>query len=242
MLGLSPTEYKIYQQIVKLGTADAKDISKHANIAYTAVYPALTFLEEAELIIVHEGSKRTYTAQDPKLALQRLRRERENQLKAEQNKILEEIQTLEKESAPKEDTIAQLLTGRPASVESTLELIDTAQTSIAIMGWRFRSIDSAYTLVRHMRQARERGVRIRLLVDPEIHKEVETLLDVAKINYRKRKTPFVSIFIKDNMTCKLTVNRASNEKRISIVINDSEFCTAQTALFDTLWKKAKKTS
>ena len=92
-LGLTGYESQVYLALLKLGYADADEIALNAKIPMGRIYNVLSGLEEMHLVRAQETRPKRYVCVEPAMALSRLSKIRQEELKH----ASEEIKSLENE-------------------------------------------------------------------------------------------------------------------------------------------------
>ncbi len=82
-LGLTAYESQAYLALLKLGDAEASEIAINAKIPTGRIYNILSSLEEASLVRSQDTRPRRYTCVEPKTALERLWKNKQEELKYE---------------------------------------------------------------------------------------------------------------------------------------------------------------
>ena len=86
-LGLTSYESQAYIVLLKLGDAEADEISLNAKIPMGRIYNVLSSLEEAHLVRAQDTRPRRYACVDPAAALTRLSRTKQEELSLESREI-----------------------------------------------------------------------------------------------------------------------------------------------------------
>jgi len=91
-LGLTGYESQAYLTLLKLGDAEADEIAVSAKIPMGRIYSVLSGLEEARLVRTQNTRPRIYTCVNPTAALERLLKNKQEELKeaAEEMEVIVE--------------------------------------------------------------------------------------------------------------------------------------------------------
>ncbi len=102
-LGLSSYEAQAYLALIKLGIANAGEISLHGKIPLGRIYGVLSNLEDSYLIRAQETRPRRYMCIEVTAGLERLSKNKKEELKQKE----EEIDALVNELVPELSSVGQ---------------------------------------------------------------------------------------------------------------------------------------
>ena len=240
-LGLSQYEEAVYKAAIRLGRADARNISKESCVPITAVYPNLKTLAAKGLVQKIESDVALYEAKDPKIALSALLDSRKERLEKEYAAAMAELSAIRKsEEAPKEPVT--ISTGREISNKIFLELARNTKESLYIMGWGFFRTHHDYPMLRELKSLVEGGKDIRLITNHPKPLKNYMLKEIHKlgVDMRKHEMRNFSIIVRDGEETKITLKSPEIGPRVILHIEDPSLSTALKEYFLTRWRKAKK--
>jgi sugar-specific transcriptional regulator TrmB len=206
---MSLTEYeaKTYLSLIQIGTSNAGNLSKIAEIPHSKVYEVLARLEKKKLIEVQKGRPLFFKAIKPAIALQRIETElrdnlmhelyqRKNDLEilytkklgqiSQAYKMLGELDNFYEKNAaiePSEEFIWSIR-GKDNLSGQAKELIQSASVEVRLM----MPLDDFSELTAAIKAASSRGVKV-LLVIHELTGSVQRLKGAAEIFYDKSPLP-----------------------------------------------------
>lgn len=166
-LGVSAQEEHIYRALLGRPDVTTEALAPIVGMAADVLAPVLALLEKRGL--VRNPSLKGWVAAAPEVAVNLLLMERQVEL-TEARRVLPELQAeLARQSAAGSPVDVQVLPGDPQEqLRAFLQLLDGAQTHVAIMirppfiGAAPETIDAAKDA------ARKRGVRIKSILSPEV--------------------------------------------------------------------------
>ncbi len=164
-LGLTEYEAKTYVALVKIKTGSASDIHLVSGIPRSAVYGALTRLEERGTIEIQSAKPMRYRANPPETALEKLKdnfiAESEDALR-----LLEEIYQTRKIEAREE--AVWTISGVKNVSDKIIEMIRSAQKDIIFAASypSFHEVAKTYPIFKNMKDAiinkTEQGISVRV--------------------------------------------------------------------------------
>lgn len=237
--GLNTYESEAYTALVQQGIATAHELAKQSRVPYGKVYPVLAALEQKGFVKKYDGTPQRFMAIEPKLAITEAVRKQEQELKQLQDQSQRLITTLGTLSGkkPKEPLErVRIIEGYRNYLNLSVELHKKAKHE-------WRSISELSTYKPHLDAYREcikRGVKVRMLTS-----NVEALPEkTAKIALWKEVG--VEIRVIDFMPTKFsimddsdaTIRIATDERYLSLWIQNPSLAKSLKTYFDFLWEKA----
>ncbi|MXV62320.1 TrmB family transcriptional regulator [Natronorubrum sp. JWXQ-INN-674] len=131
-LGLQEYEARCFLALTQLPTGTAKQIHEISDVPRTRVYDAIRVLESQGLVEVQHSSPQQYRAVEIDEATQTLRKKYDDRIETLQGE-LESVEQREPDS--EDDSVQEVwsLTGHEAVESRTLDLIDEAESEIALL-------------------------------------------------------------------------------------------------------------
>ncbi len=206
-MNLTEYEAKAYLNLIQIGTSNAGNLSKIAEIPHSKIYEVLARLEKKKLIEVQKGRPLFFKAIKPAIALPRIETElrdnlthellqRKNDLEiiytkklgqiSQANKMLGELDNFYEKNAaiePSEEFIWSIR-GKDNLSNQAKELIQGASTEIRLM----MPLDDFSELTATIKTVSSRGVKV-LLVIHELTESVQKLKGSSEIFYDKSPLP-----------------------------------------------------
>ena len=197
-IGLTEDEAIIYNLLVSLGTSTVGNISSLSSFSRTKIYAILDKLLAKEWIKIATTNPKTFMAQDPRQVL--LNRKKS---------ILSACDLTEKELGPIYDGSKQDMdftsTYRGFSAfNKAIEMISAAENSVKIVT-PFRPREITNKAIEMIKDARSRGVDIKIVTSKKLEKQFEDIPSVKtfkedpsmKLDVRFRELPQVFMLITD---------------------------------------------
>ncbi|HVM45210.1 MAG TPA: helix-turn-helix domain-containing protein [Candidatus Thermoplasmatota archaeon] len=181
-LGLTEYGARCYVALLALQESEAAAVAEAAEVPRTKVYATLKDLADQGWVVALGGRPVRYRAAPP-----------DERIAAAEKRMAEEAQTAMRElqaryamGAQMVPFTAYLLRGRPAIEERTADLVRRAREELFVnLGFALPGEERA--LATALRAARDRGVRIRLLLGPQV--DARAFGDLAK-GARRAVFPF----------------------------------------------------
>ncbi len=206
-MGLTEYEAKTYISLIQIGTSNAGNLSKFAEIPHSKIYEVLIRLEKKKLIEVQKGRPLFFKAIKPSIALEGIKTELKDNLHKELSQKKNDLESLyekklrqisqahkmlgeldnfyEKNAAiePSEEFI-WTIRGKDNLNSQTKEIIQSASVEVRLM----MPLDDFSDLIPVIKNVSSRGVKV-LLVIHELTGSVQKLKGSAEIFYDKSPLP-----------------------------------------------------
>ncbi|MAE13882.1 hypothetical protein CMO92_04920 [Candidatus Woesearchaeota archaeon] len=240
-LGLTGYEGAIYTSLLKLGKANAKEISSASNVPPTAVYPNLKALVKKGLVQEFKGAISLYEPLSPSVSIKSLVERKKDELEDIKEELIPFLSDLHEEREPEQKDVVSLSYGIQASHEITFQFFEKAKKTLYVCGWRYRSGSHIYRILNTLVELVERKVDVRLLIPELIGKNRSVLQSYEKKGIPIRIYPLrnFSVIICDGTECKITLKNVAMKERLNIHIKDADLSYFQQEYFLRIWKKAE---
>jgi sugar-specific transcriptional regulator TrmB len=241
-LGLSETESLIYELLLESGTTPAKDLVNVSGMGRGNVYNVLMQLQAKGLVLVIEGKKQQFQAVDP------------SNLRTLLKTKLYEAERLNasfEQTLPLLTSAFNLSTGKPA-----IQIFEGIEGSRQAL---YESLNSKTEILTYFDVGSFTGPAININIDyvkKRIAKKIPKRLIVANTKqahafFDEQNTPYTQVAflhayperhasameIYDNTISYLTL---TDEKRISVLIQDPHIYRMHVEQFNYLWKQAEE--
>ncbi len=262
-LGLSSYEAQAYLALIKLGIADAGEISLHGKIPLGRIYGVLSNLEESYLVRAQETRPRRYMCIEVTAGLERLSKNKKEELKQKE----EEIDALVNELAPELSSGGQREPDKSLwtvakggeSLEHVRECISDAQKEIlfffacrneserikkGVMTERYSQI------IDSLNDSLKKGVNVKVIFNKDV--DISSLVDLPaikqlfmypgdKFNARLAAIPSTPFNVIDGETVILRTHDPLNPEELSAVANirDTKLAQELAEKFFAIWEKAE---
>ncbi len=111
-LGLSSYEVKVYSSLVSYGKLTAMELSKISKVPYNKIYEVLLSLEKKGFIRVEERRPAKYYPVEPKIALEKLRKDIEERIKSNIEFALSDLSSIFEKKGVREKSDVWLIRGK----------------------------------------------------------------------------------------------------------------------------------
>ena len=234
-LGLSKQEAQIYLVLLEEGPQTAKNISKSINIYSPTVYRTARKLEKRNLIAILKTSPRTFQALPPQLSIPSYVKEKSISLEKNADEI---TKIMSQKIFASSSTNVNLIFGINELFTESIKLINEIKKELLII-----SIGELITeeLLLSINQARQRGVKILMIVHKNDKENKQILENFKKNGFEIRHYPDwgFHLNIYDSKKSIITVNNPQNTKeRVSMEIFSLGLSKALRDYFYSVWEKA----
>jgi sugar-specific transcriptional regulator TrmB len=262
-LGLTGYESNVYLALLKLGYADADEIALNAKIPMGRIYNVLAGLEEMHLVRAQETRPKRYACVESALALSRLSKIKQEELK----EASEEIKSLENDLrselsgiVPKnpEKSFWTVAIGDKSS-ELMQEIISGSQKELLFfMASRIRSEQMKNDLLKEenigivqaLFETMKKGVEVKVILNKdvdfsklEVSPVIKKLLDHLgkELNCRLATIPATPFDIIDGENVLLQMQNPLNPDELFAVVNirDAKLAGELRTKFFTIWDTAQ---
>lgn len=231
-LGLTTYQSKAYLTMVREGGLTAKEISEKAGIPYAKIHSTLLSLKYKGWIIVDEGRPKKYRAKPPREVIEELMKNEIEELKAEANMIIEELQPIYEGMGIEEKSEILILKGVNIIVERVVNALKNTRRSLdmaipgGLMEFHEEILDALVNL--------KRDVKVRILMDEEAAGKINIPGSYGfEVNVNKRM--FGGGLIVDDEE---TIILLGGKSRIPLAIwsNNRDLTKIAKIYFEYLWK------
>ena len=251
--GLNSYESKLWTALLSRGISTAGELSDIANVPRSRSYDVLESLEKKGFIVMKLGKPIKYIAVQPEEVLERVKKrikadaERQSVSldKLKESKVVEELNLLHTQGVNliEPSNLSGAIKGRTNVYNHLESMIKNAKKSISIMTTEEGFLRKADVLSGVLAKAKERGVKVKLIV-PRTKQTV---------NGAKLFSKGIDIKYVDSITARFSV--IDSAELLFMVLNDTEthpsydvgiwvttpfFAGALDAMFSTIWQSVKK--
>ena len=248
MLGLTPSQAKLYLIILKIGRADGKTIAKHSGVARQEVYRILCELQESglvEKIIAKPYEFRAIPLQDGLSSLLTQKAEEYSEAK-EKTKIL--LQRFENKAEDVSQEYALILIPkREAVIKRIGNELKNAQQSVDHVTTMQRFMQAIHQYFAFYKEGAERGVKFRVITekpkdDKAFSKAMQELWLTPSVKVRYlSQLPKANVAIFDRKEAMVTVYPATGlTESPCIWTNHPSLLSIYQDHFETVWRRALK--
>jgi len=173
-LGLTTYEAQAFLALVQNPDISATQLCNETGIPDSKIYFALEELHRKGLIVIREGTPRSYRALSPREALAKLKAQMSEEYQARLAKLDELRVTLEplyKKSERSEIGLAYVMKGFDNVLSRMIEVLKTARREVILF---IPDVTIYERLAPQLEGLRRNGVRIRMAIAPRMRKHVET--------------------------------------------------------------------
>jgi sugar-specific transcriptional regulator TrmB len=209
--GLSPYQAEAYVTILELGSASATDIAETSTVPDPRIYDVLRDLEKQGYIETYEQDSLHARAYSPKVVLEDLRNRAERFESA-----ADEIEDRWEEPAMDTHTVSFV-----KRIDTVLDKAESkireaeSEIQIALSTEQYERLRPA------LKEARERGVHIRMALHADTESDLPSQSELAEVatqaNYRTLPMPFIAL-VDRTATCFAPHNLSMN--RYGIIVED----------------------
>ncbi len=262
-LGLTGYEANAYVSLLRVGNAEASEIAIQAKVPLGRIYNVLSNLEEYHLIRAQDVRPRKYEGVEPQTALERLLKNKQDELK----QTSEKMETMANEIAlelsgvrgERTDKIFWTVAIGDISHELSIECIEGAQKEVLFFmasrtsSERIRNkfkIDKYPEIISSIRDALHKGVEVKALLNKEVDFSLlEASPDVQELLVHMGKefncrfaaipaTPF-HIIDRENVLLEMLNPLAPDELFAVVNIRDVKLAEELRNKFYTIWENAE---
>lgn len=262
-LGLTSYEASAYLSLLKLGDAEANEIATGAKIPMGRIYSVLSNLEEARIIRAQDTRPRRYACVEPSVALERLFKNKQEELKY----TIVEIETLAHDLSSE---LSGVRAGKPAKSfwtvsigEESHELIRecilrSRKELLFFMASRMTSErikkelmnEDHLEVIGALYESIKKGVEVKFILNKDVDfSSLENFPAVKKLlmhmgdkfNCRLAAVPVTPFDIIDGETVSLKMLNPINPEELFAVVNirDTKLAGELRKKFFAIWEKAE---
>ncbi len=262
-LGLTGYEAQAFVTLLKLGDAEANEIANRAKVPIGRIYSVLSTLEDLRLIHAQDTRPRRYECVEPSTALDRLSKNKQEELKRASEELEMLTNNLASElsgvRAKKSDKTFWTIAIGNKSQELVQECILGAQkeilffmasrTSSERLKKKFR-IEKYPEIINAISEALEKGIEVKVILSREVDfSELEDSSDIKKLMAHMGNkfncklaaipaTPF-DIIDRENVLLQMLNPLAPDELFAVVNVRDTKLAEELRKKFFTIWENAE---
>lgn len=262
-LGLTGYEAQAFVTLLKLGDAEANEVANRAKIPIGRIYSVLSNLEDMRLIHAQDTRPRRYECVEPSTALERLSKNKKEELK----RACDEVETLANDLASELSGVRANKSAKTfwtvaigdKSQELVQECILGAQKEILFfMASRMSSerlkkkfkIEKYPEIINAIHEAIEKGTEVKVILSKEVDfSELEDSSNIKKLLIHMGNelgcrlaaipaTPF-HIIDRENVLLQMLNPLAPDELFAVVNVRDTKLAEELREKFFAIWKKAE---
>ena len=246
-LGLTFNQSRIYWALIKLGAANAREISKTANITRQDVYRVMPTLQKAGLVEKIIAVPTEFKAVPIKLGISLLlkRKTLEYTQLRKRAKKLSTFAAKHQEKAISKESGFTLIPEREAVLSRIKMANQKARKSLDIITSKERFSRAALEFFDLRMKALKRGVKIRLITEKpaNIHASIEKVLDVEKkvgveIKFLSMPPPAIIQIIDDEEVLIMTSTKSGIAESSALWSNNPCLLALAHSYFLTMWNSS----
>lgn len=262
-LGLTGYEAQAFVALLKLGDAEANEIANRAKIPIGRIYNVLSNLEDLRLIRAQDTRPRRYECVEPSTALERLLRNKQEELKH----ACEEVEMLTNDLASE---LSGVRARKPGKTFWTVAIGDQSQELVqeCILGARKEILfflasqpcseriknklkfEKLPEIINAISEALEKGTDVKVILSKEVDfSELEDSSNIKKLlmhmgnefNCRLAAIPATPFHIidRENVLLQMLNPLAPNELFAVVNVRDTKLAEELREKFFAIWKKAE---
>src|SRR3989344_5270902 len=235
--GLNTYEAEAYTALVQQGISSAHELSKRSKVPYGKIYPVLAALEQKGFVKKYDGTPQRFMAVEPKVAIEEAVRKQEHELKQlreQSQRLITTLGTLSGKKPKEPLERVRIIEGYKNYLNLSVELHKQVKQE-------WRSISELSTYKPHLdayRDCIKRGVKVRMLTsNKEATPEKVEMWKAIGVELRMIEfmpTKFSIIDAND-----VTLRIATEEKYVSLWVQNPSLAESLRTYFDFLWEKAE---
>ncbi len=262
-LGLTGYEAQAFVTLLKLGDAEANEIANRAKIPIGRIYSVLSNLEDMRLVHAQDTRPRRYECAEPSTALERLSKNKQEELKH----ACEEVEMLTNDLASE---LSGVRAKKSAKTFWTVAIGDQSQELVqeCILGARKEILfflasqpcsvriknklkfEKLPEIINAISEALEKGTDVKVILSKEVDfSELEDSSNIKKLlmhmgnefNCRLAAIPATPFHIidRENVLLQMLNPLAPNELFAVVNVRDTKLAEELRKKFFTIWEKAE---
>lgn len=261
-LGLTGYEASTFIALLKLGDAEANEIAAKAKIPMGRIYNVLSNLEEFRLIRTQGTRPRKYVCVEPSTALERLLKNKQEELKRENteietlaNNLTSELKGMRTKRSAKTfwtvaigDNSQELVQECVLEAEREVLFFMASRNSSERLKNKFRT-ERYPQILQAIHEALKRGIEVKAILNSEVDfseleeaHTIKQLMEHMGNNFNCRlaaspATPF-HIIDRENIILQMLNPLAPDELFAVVNIRDTKLAEELRKKFFTIWEKA----
>jgi sugar-specific transcriptional regulator TrmB len=255
-IGLNLYERKLWVSLLAMGSSSVGELADAANVPRSRAYDVLQSLANKGFVVLQPSKPLKAVALPPEEALERVKKRLEEEFREavarieelKASPVIRELKEIYqkgiKSISPEEITSA--LKGRTLVFQRLESMFKVASKNISIITTNEGLKDLVTNHLEHLKQAKERGVEIKIVAPPteEAKEEIKALKDVGDIRFiNEKEIPIKgNIAIVDNKEVIMGLVNPEEEKSEEIAIWTKSPHAASNVLapiFNLIWQKSR---
>ncbi len=263
-LGLTGYEAQAFVTLLKLGDAEANEVASRSKIPVGRIYSVLSSLEDLRLVRAQDSRPRRYECVEPSTALERLLKNRQEELK----RAGEEVEMLTNDL---ESELSGVKAKKPGKTFWTVAIGDRSQELVqeCILGARKEilffmasqpcseriknklKVEKLPGIINAISGALDKGTDVKVILSKEVDfSELEDSSDIKKLlmhmgnefNCRLAAIPATPFHIvdKENVLLQMLNPLAPDELFAVVNVRDTKLADELRKKFFTIWEKAER--
>lgn len=259
-LGLSSYEEKVYRALLSVGTATAEDLSEESDVPIGRIYDVLNGLESRDLVHCNqEAHPRVYTPVDSDTAIDRLLRDRKQDIEVERTRyenVAAELRSQVGSQPPVDGRFWETKTRDTEAefIHSQIERFSAATDEILIVGNSIlvdQFLNAEDAVQKWIESVQNNTIRIQILLSEDLADNEEQLFKLLNgsekiaMSVETRMHPSVTanfdLIDQDELYLYVTDPFAHPGPLGTVCIYESDFIEDLKSEFTKYWREAKKT-
>ncbi len=247
--GLNGYESKIWTALLSRGVSTAGELSDIADVPRSRSYDVLESLEKKGFIIKKMGKPIKYIAIKPEEAIERIKKkiEEETKLRLElieslkSADVFEELNLMHNRglASIKASDLSGAITNRRNIYNHLISMIKNSKKSITLFTTSEGIIRKKDIMLRYLKKAKERGVKIRIAapIDNKAKRELSELYRIAEIKKTNIRARFCIIDGEEILIMPIDDEKIHPSYDVGVWINTPFFARALEGAIDSYLKR-----
>lgn len=248
-LGINSYEAKIWTALLSRGVSTAGELSDISNVPRSRSYDVLESLEKKGFIVMKIGKPIKYIAVPPREVFERVKKNVKEEAdrsismleEIKNTDILNDLTALHEQGVDmvEPSDITGALKGRENLENQLTMMIKEAEKTILLVTSAEGIKRKTELLLRHLKKAKERGVKIKISAPVKDFKELEPLKDVAEIKDLGLTGRFCIVDSTAILFMLANDSDVHPTYDVGIWLNTPFFSQTMTQMFNTTWDLIK---
>jgi sugar-specific transcriptional regulator TrmB len=240
-LGLTDYEIRVYLSLLNDGTMTAQELSKKSGVPYSKIYEVIGKLEEKGWLDSDSSRPTKFYPKSPSTALEAMRMRIENQVKENENILVQELMSVYEKTGVKEKPEIWVLRGLFNIAAKVKEIMQNCEKEL-LLALPAAAESVAKPLQPTLRMLHERGIKIIVLASESATMDtVKALSRVSEI--RLKNSMFGGGVISDGRQVVILLGAEktghNNYEPLAIWADHTGLANFAKEYFEYLWKDAK---
>ena len=244
--GLNSYESKLWTALLSRGVSTAGELSDIANVPRSRSYDVLESLEKKGFIVMKLGKPIKYVAVPPEDVIERVKKKvRENTEKQlgiidglTKSKVLTELNSLHSQGIVLVDPLDMtgLLKGRENIYRHLASVIKRSKKSV-FLSTTSDGLKRKLDLVKHLENAKQRGVKVKIAVPPADPDVTKAFSKVAELKDLDLKSRFCILDNKELVFMLMDDTKVHESYDAAVWVGSDSFASALGNAFNSEWEK-----